>query len=159
MADEKKMTGKAGEVVGKAVDRRTILKTAGAMAALGGAGFLGRSASAQDAGGNEALANAAAECAQESAECLAHCIREFNKEDTMLAKCASLVVETQIACTALAGLATHNSVVIKDIASLCIKTCTACEKECRRHASHHDECKECADSCLACIAACEDILK
>lgn len=138
---------------GQALGRRAFLTGAAAVSAVAVSG----PAFAQASGGpkNAGIVDAAIDCMEESEVCMAHCLRTFNEGDTMLAKCATLVNETSIVCLALAKLAAAGSAHLAETAKLSIATCKDCEAECRRHASHHDECKACADSCVACIKACE----
>ena len=145
------------------IDRRTLLLRAGTIAAVGAAVFPARHAEAQsenDASwqANAALIEAALDCEKQSEVCLAHCISTFKQDSTMLAECAGLVVETAAICSALVTLASGGSERLDAMARITIASCTACEKECRRHASHHDECKTCADSCITCIQECERLL-
>ena len=144
----------------EAIDRRTLLARAGAIAALGSIATVSGMAAAQEDGekswdANEPLIEAALECAKESEACMAHCISTFKDGSTMLAACSGLVQETIITCTALAKMAAYGSNQLNDMARLSIASCEECETECQRHASHHEECKACADSCRACIRACK----
>lgn len=140
---------------GQALDRRAFLTGAAAVSAIA----VSSSAFAQADGGAQHanVVEAAINCMQESEVCMAHCLRTFSADDTMLAKCATLVHETSIVCLALAKMAAANSSHLGAMAKLAIATCKDCEAECRRHESHHDECKACADSCAACIEACESL--
>ena len=39
-------------------------------------------------------------------------------------------------------------------ARVALDACVACEKECRKHADKHAECRACAQSCVTCIEQC-----
>ena len=140
------------------ITRRNVLAGAGALGTLVASGI------AMSAQANEhkhtnsepenlsALA-AANHCAEQSELCLAHCLVSFQQGETMLAKCAQLVYDTMSLCEALAAQLTTNSAYVKELSAVCRKACVDCEKECRKHADHHTECKNCADSCVDLIAA------
>jgi hypothetical protein len=48
---------------------------------------------------------------------------------------------------------------IRDLLVTCIRSCTACAKECDRHAEHHRHCAICADVCRTCLRACTALLE
>lgn len=48
---------------------------------------------------------------------------------------------------ALAKLALMGSPRLAALAKAAVEICTACEVECRKHAGHHEVCRECADAC------------
>ena len=145
------------------LDRRTLFMRAGAIAAVGGVALAAGKATAQDESNqswevNAALIDSALDCVKESEACIAHCVSTFREGSVMLAECSGLVLETIAACTALAKIGSYGSTHLKDLARVVMASCQDCEKECRLHASHHEECKACADSCVACIKECEKLL-
>jgi len=61
-------------------------------------------------------------------------------------------------CETLSKLASLKSDLLPKFANVCIDACVACEKECRKHADMHVECKNCAESCAACIVECKKLI-
>lgn len=94
---------------------------------------------------------AAMHCQLAAEECLSHCITELGKGDKSLAACAKSTKEVIAVCESFVTLASQSSNFTKKLANLCIEICEACSKECEKHASHHQICKDCQTSCLACI--------
>lgn len=94
---------------------------------------------------------AAMHCQLAAEICLSHCITEMGKGDKTLANCAKSTKEVIAVCQSFVTLASQSSGFTKKLANLCIEICEVCAKECEKHASHHQICKECRDSCLACI--------
>jgi Cys-rich four helix bundle protein (predicted Tat secretion target) len=145
------------------IDRRELLVRTSAIAALGGMAMIPGSASAQEAAAKSWVTNAdvisaAMHCVEESEICVAHCVNSFQGGSLMLAKCSGLTLETIATCNALAKLGAYGSPNLKDMARVCIASCTTCEAECKLHAGHHEECKKCAESCRACITECEKLI-
>lgn len=146
------------------MNRREALKTTAA-----GAAILSSVAFAQkaDAGMGSAeikpsgiaahkeLYDAAVECLRVGNECLDHCIRSLSTGDKMMAECASTVRAMLPLCQAVVDLATLDSKHLKAAAAVCAKACRDCEAACKKHASHHAECKACMESCKRCADACE----
>ncbi len=149
-------------------ERRLALKTVGVLGAgLVASGSLSNMAHAETvqhhhhtAPNNKLihLAQTLHHCVGSSELCINHCMDMFKTGDTSLADCANVVQETMAFCAAHAKLASYDSKFLKEMCVLSIKVCAACEKECRKHAKKHVECKACADSCVACIKACEAYL-
>lgn len=138
--------------------RQALLSTFAGAAALSLAGRAVAAeahGTAKGAGPNREVLEAALHCARDGEVCLAHCLASFSAGDTMLAECAQSVAQLVPVCTALAQLAALNSPRLAEFAKAATLVCKDCEAQCRKHAEHHDFCKDCADSCLACIKACE----
>ncbi len=57
----------------------------------------------------------------------------------------------------LMKLAGQDSRYVPALAKIAGEICANCEKECRKHADHHAECKACADSCAACVKECKKV--
>ena len=116
--------------------RRALLSTFAGAAALS---IAGRAVAAEahaaqkGAGPNREVLESALHCARDGEVCLVP------------------------ACTALAQLAALKSPRLAEFAKAVVLICKDCEAQCRKHADHHDFCKDCADSCLACIKACESL--
>jgi Cys-rich four helix bundle protein (predicted Tat secretion target) len=145
------------------IDRRELFVRTGALAALGGMAMMPGGASAQENADkswnvNAKLIEAASHCVKESEICIAHCVNSFQSGSLMLAKCSGLTLETIATCEALTKLGALGTPTLKDMARLCIDSCTRCEAECKLHAGHHEECKRCAESCRACIDECEKLV-
>lgn len=94
---------------------------------------------------------AAIHCKLNAQICLDHCLVELSKGDKSLAACAMSTKEVITVCDSFIQLASSNSKSLKKLAAVCIDVCEACVKECDKHAKHHDVCKQCKESCLACI--------
>jgi Cys-rich four helix bundle protein (predicted Tat secretion target) len=140
--------------------RQALLSTFAGAAALS---LAGRAVAAEAAGGhhgagpNRDVLESALHCARDGEICMAHCLESFSAGDTMLADCARSVAQLVPVCTALAQLAALKSPRLAEFAKAAALVCKDCEAQCRKHADHHDFCKDCADSCLACIKACESL--
>lgn len=144
------------------MNRRDLITAAagaaGAAAFMAAApAFAGDEHAAHKAGAkpNMKLVDAAATCSKASEVCLAHCLTTFTTGDTSLSACAVVVNETIALCNALTRLAAAGSMHLADQAKVALAVCDHCEKECRKHADHHEVCKACADACVACIAECK----
>ncbi|MEM9385626.1 MAG: four-helix bundle copper-binding protein [Pseudomonadota bacterium] len=143
--------------------RRDVLS--GATAALAGLAFAKASRAAHhEQSGHHAmhavdnkLRDSALQCVTTGDDCIAHCLSEFQSDDTTLADCAVRVQELVIACRALAQLAAHRSPHLAAFAEATSGVCKACEEECRKHAKHHEVCRACAKACEHCIEECERI--
>lgn len=140
--------------------RQALLSTFAGAAALS---LAGRAVAAEPTGGhhgagpNRDVLESALHCARDGEICMAHCLESFSAGDTMLADCARSVAQLVPVCTALAQLAALKSPRLAEFAKAAALVCKDCEAQCRKHADHHDFCKDCADSCLACIKACESL--
>ncbi|MDH5720993.1 MAG: four-helix bundle copper-binding protein [Spirochaetia bacterium] len=104
------------------------------------------------------LADAASECVAYAEMCVAHCVELVKNGDTSIAECIATANEVIAACKALSSLANYNSMHIKDFAKACKGLCGHCEYECKKHASRHEACRECAESCARCVEAIKRIL-
>jgi Cys-rich four helix bundle protein (predicted Tat secretion target) len=106
---------------------------------------------------NTGLIATAMDCIQTGDACLAHCFELVKGKDTSMADCMNMVADMLPMCTALSKLASTQSTHLGDLAKLCIAICDDCEKECRKHADKHVECKECANACTDFIRECKKI--
>jgi len=147
--------------------RRTLLKGAGGIAALAAMGLVQEAIGATSEHEHHhhvmedtraRLIDSAMACIKAGDACNQHCIELFKSGDTSLAGCADSVQDMVATCTALTKLAASNSRHLKTMAQLCMNVAEDCEKECRKHADKHDECKSCANGCLECIDACKAYL-
>lgn len=146
------------------MERRELLKTAAAAVA----GAISASALAADhdhahhdhAGANKrnaALIAASGDCLKTGEACLAHCIYLLGNGDKTMAACAQSVNELLASCNALMKLAGQDSKYVPALAKVAAEICANCEKECRKHEKHHEECRACAESCAACLKECKKV--
>ncbi len=106
---------------------------------------------------NAAIIAASADCLKTGEACLAHCLYLLGNGDKSMAACAQSVNELLATCTALMKLAGQDSRFVPAFAKLAADVCASCEKECRKHADHHEECKACAESCATCVKECRKL--
>lgn len=106
---------------------------------------------------NAALVAASADCLKTGEACLAHCLYLLGNGDKEMAACAQSVNELLASCTVLMKLAGQDSRYVPAFAKLAGEVCASCEKECRKHAKHHEECRACAESCAACLKECRKV--
>ena len=146
------------------MERRDVLKTVAATVA----GAISASALAADhdhahhnhpamAKRNAALIAASADCLKTGEACLAHCLYLLGNGDKEMAACAQSVNELLASCNALMKLAGQDSRYVPALAKVAGEICANCEKECRKHEKHHEECKACAESCAACLKECRKV--
>ena len=144
------------------LSRRGILAVGAAMAAFGATvpAFAQKAAGGKAAASapNAALIAAAKKCGKVGEVCLKHCIKLTKAGDTSLADCMRNVRAMLVVCSAVGRLAEQDAKRLKDLTKVCLDVCTDCEAECRKHESHHVECKNCANSCAAMIAEAKKLL-
>lgn len=92
----------------------------------------------------------AVKCRLSAEICIAHCISEMGKGNKDLEECARTATDVKAACEAFITMASMKSGFTKQMAELCVKICKACEKECKKHSSHHSFCKDCMVNCKSC---------
>jgi Cys-rich four helix bundle protein (predicted Tat secretion target) len=102
-----------------------------------------------------ALAAAASDCVQKGEACIAHCLVLLGDGDKDIAGCAQSVSQTLAICAALQSVANANSSYLAKLASVAKDACRDCAAECKKHADHHRQCKDCMESCEACARQCE----
>lgn len=142
----------------RSLNRRELLAGAGALVVAGAPELVLADHHAEGgmpaaAGSSAELIDAALACVKTGDACVAHCLAEFKKGDTMLADCAASVERMLAVCSATARLAALGSPRLGKFAAVCAEICADCEAECRKHAQHHAVCKACADACARFIAA------
>jgi len=110
------------------------------------------------------LITATSDCGHIGQTCAAHCLIILGqtaalqgKGDKEMAACAASVAQMLATCQALLSLSTQNSKYVPKMAALALAACEDCEKECRKHASVHKECKDCAEACVACAKECKKV--
>ena len=104
-----------------------------------------------------AVQAAAAHCVTTGQSCLDHCIRLLSAGDKSMADCAKNVNQMLAFCTAVTNLAAQNSVLLPQIAKICVQAGQACADACKQHADHHAECRACYESCVKCAEECGKI--
>jgi Cys-rich four helix bundle protein (predicted Tat secretion target) len=114
--------------------------------------------SAQHKSPNQALVAAARRCEDVGNICLAHCIRLTKAGDKSLGDCMRAVQAMLPVCGAVRRLATQDARRLKDLAKVCMDICSDCEAECRKHESHHVQCKNCAEACAATVRECKALI-
>jgi Cys-rich four helix bundle protein (predicted Tat secretion target) len=116
---------------------------------------LAQAADAPAAAGGTAqtLTAAAAQCVRSGEACMQHCLDELAKGDKSLAECAQMVNQMLAVCRAIGPIVDARGKYVKPMAQICADVCTDCEAACRKHASHHAICAECADACAAVVKA------
>jgi Cys-rich four helix bundle protein (predicted Tat secretion target) len=139
------------------MDRRTILKGAGVLAAA----TFGMQANAEHehhqmgAHPNQKIIDTASDCMVKGEICVAHCLVLLGDGDKPMAACAQSVNQMLSVCTALKQLAIQESSHLKEMAKIAAQACKECEAECKKHADKHDVCKNCLEACKACRKECE----
>lgn len=106
------------------------------------------------------LVDSTADCIKAGQACLAHCARELATGSTMMAACNASIQNMLAATKALNQIASLNSMdkaSLKAFVKGCKAVCQDCHDECKKHASHHDECKACMEACKECIKVCDSI--
>lgn len=162
----------------KELDRRTALGLAAAATAgvVGIAGLAGRSdaqehehhqhhgaegnAASSDASAaskHQAIIEAALLCVKRGEACIPHCIDLMAKGDSSLKDCIRSVSAMLPMCEALTRFAALDAPRLKELAKLCGQVCEDCQKECKKHAPHHEVCRQCAESCEACAKECKKL--
>jgi len=107
---------------------------------------------------NEKAIDASLHCVKQGNLCQDHCIDLIKGGDQTMIDCLNTVTEMLPMCETLSKLASLKSDLLPKFANVCIDACVACEKECRKHADMHVECKNCAESCAACIVECKKLI-
>ena len=103
------------------------------------------------------LVESSLHCIRDGEACLDHCMSFFKKGDTSMADCAASVTEMLAMCTALQKMASYDSRHLGKLASVCLRVCEDCEKQCKKHAKKHEVCAACARSCKDCIRECKRV--
>ena len=110
-----------------------------------------------ESGAHAALIREALHCIETGDACAAHCINDMRTGNTELLECLVQVQDLVTACEALAKFAASDSEHLKVYAAATIEVCESCEAECRKFEDKHSQCKDCADSCVACMRECRKI--
>jgi Cys-rich four helix bundle protein (predicted Tat secretion target) len=103
------------------------------------------------------LAAAASECVRIGEACLQHCLDRLGTGDTSLAACAESVTQMLAICRAVGPFAVAATPHLPALARVCHDVCVECERECRKHETHHAVCKQCADACARVVTEAKKI--
>lgn len=144
-------------VIGAAAAGGAILMGAAASPAAHAADEMDHAAMGHTSGPapHQKLIDAALHCVNTGDVCTNHCIKQLADGATSLAACLRSVQALIPTCLALSRLAALQSPRLKDFTRIALEICTDCEEECKKHESHHAECKACMESCAACIKECK----
>jgi hypothetical protein len=100
-------------------------------------------------------------CAESCTMCADACLSE--EQIIELRRCIRLNLDCAAVCIATGEIAARQTDPDRRVLSAqlhaCIAACEVCGQECRRHASHHDHCKLCAESCQLCAEACQRLVE
>ena len=92
--------------------------------------------------------------------CADACLAEAHVDK--LRRCIRLNLDCADLCAVTArlmGRATEpDSSSRRALLDVCGRACSACEAECRKHASMHEHCRVCADACAQCARECQALL-
>ena len=99
----------------------------------------------------------ASDCVAKGDICKAHCVELMGKGSTDMYECMKSTSEMVALCQTFMVLAAQQSPLTKKLAAICITACENCKKECKKHAAHHQVCKDCADSCDECIKSMKNV--
>jgi hypothetical protein len=104
--------------------------------------------------------DASLEAAQASTACADACLAE--DDVTPLRICIGLDQDCADVCAATARVLSRQSdydrLLVQRLLGACVRACSRCAEECRKHAEHHRHCGICADACSACERACKKLL-
>jgi Cys-rich four helix bundle protein (predicted Tat secretion target) len=104
------------------------------------------------------LITATANCVSTGEACLAHCLTLLGQGDKAMAECAASVNQMLAVCGALQSLAAQQSRLAPALAKVALNACAECEKNCKKHADKHAECKACLDACVECGKQCKALV-
>lgn len=107
---------------------------------------------------HKALLESTEACARAGRVCLARCTDHLAAGMTAMAPCQRAVMNMLAVVEAMASVAGYASAdpkLVKQLAKTCAAYCRACAAACQPHAAQHAECKACEDACIACAKACE----
>ena len=100
------------------------------------------------------LSHKLAECVHACNDCFNACLEENDVK--MMKECIGLDRECAIICGTTLELIHANGHFMKEILSLCEKTCRACANECGKFPQKH--CQECAKICDECTKVCNEFM-
>jgi hypothetical protein len=108
----------------------------------------------------EPCITACVECAQTCSSCADACLAE--QQVAELRKCIRLNLDCADVCDATGRILLRQTepdwALVRSQLEACAQACRVCEKECERHAGHHEHCRVCSESCRRCAEACEALL-
>jgi hypothetical protein len=108
-----------------------------------------------------AAIDASLDAAQACVACADACLAEENVAD--LRACIGLDEDCADVCIATARVlsrsARYDKFLVQRLLEACVRACSSCAAECRRHAEMHQHCAVCAEACAACETACRVLLQ
>ena len=143
------------------MDRREMLRALGAVGAVTApAAMAQQAAHVHPMADHQALIAVSSTCVVKGEACMAHCQQMLAAGDkSMLPECPRTGIEVVTLCGALRTLAAQDAPTLPKLAAVAMDACARCEAHCRKSATTHAHCKECADACAACVAECRKIVK
>lgn len=139
----------------KNMQRRDLLKNAGALAGLAVGGSALSQVLPKTATKEKTLAECAAECVATANSCITACLAEAAKGNQNELACVQGCREAAAACGALVTLASTNSQFLKAYAAVCADICRKCMELCEQ--SDDEACRRCAECCAECVRLCESV--
>jgi len=142
------------------MDRREMLRTLGAVGAVAAPAAMAQQQAAHvhAIADHQALIAASSNCVVKGEACMAHCQQMLADGDrSMLPECPRTGIEMVTLCGALRALAAQDAPTLPKLAAVVQDACTRCEAHCRKSATTHAHCKECADACAACVTECRKV--
>ncbi|WP_249644670.1 four-helix bundle copper-binding protein [Nocardia sputi] len=107
-----------------------------------------------------ACLQACRECAGTCAMCADACLSEEAVAD--LRACIRTDLNCADICVATAAVLSRpgsaDTATLRSLLETCALACGQCERECDRHAAHHEHCRLCAEACRRCAQACRALL-
>lgn len=142
------------------MDRREILTNLGLITAAVPAIslFTGEAFAASAAvSPQDALIASASKCIETGLKCEKLCIETLSQGDKSMVECMTAIQQMLTMVRATAELAAQKSPMLTKMAGLCAAACEDCQKQCDKHAKHHDICAACSKACQDCIKACKAV--
>ena len=100
-------------------------------------------------------------CSQTCTSCADACLGEPTVAE--LTQCIRTNLDCADVCGATGSMASRrtgsNERLLARQLEVCALACQLCGDECRKHASHHEHCRICADACQECFDACQTAIQ
>jgi hypothetical protein len=107
-----------------------------------------------------ACLQACLDCLQACTACADACLGEA--EPQRLVQCIRLNLDCADVCDTTGRLLSRQTEahgpLLRAMLETCALACDACQKECERHAHHHEHCRVCAEACRQCAEACRALI-
>ncbi|WP_331248193.1 four-helix bundle copper-binding protein [Evansella clarkii] len=99
----------------------------------------------------EEVYEAIEDCLRACNQCYDACLEE--EDISHLRDCIRTDRECANICELALEAIASNSPLMKEVISLCAKSCRLCQEECEKH--DHQHCQMCAQACMECAEFCE----